>query len=593
MSSMLLNSRERGGRVGPRALGALLAFAGTACGGLTGARSTNGADASTSIAPDAGGNAAMRDAPTAIDTSVPTDALEATDAAPDASSLDAMAGPDPGRVSIHRLSRAEYANTIRDLLGVPAAPDMTGFPMDPTIEGFDNNANALTVTPDAYAWYFHAAQIVADETFADPALSGRILTCTPTAAFDAACAQTVIRAFGLRAWRRPLTDDEVNGLVQLASAQSPFAAAIEQVVVAMLCAESFLYRIEYDADPNSTALHPLSPYELASRLSYFLWSTMPDDTLFMHAAAGDLTQPDVVAEELTRMLADPRSDELVHNFAGQWLGFARLESHSISTSVFSDAGSPALLDAMEQEAFLYFALFRDPTLKLTDLLSSNVNFVNGSLAQLYGIAAIDGGDDSFNRVDNATSVRKGYLGLAAFLTATSWPDRSSPSIRGQWVMNQLLCQSVADDPMPAPELGYSALPARQLLMAADGTPACSMCHEQIDPLGFGLEAFDAIGAFRNAYPSGDAVDTSGVIFNGIPFNGLTGLADELSHDPRVVDCMARKALVYALGRSLVAADDPYVAQLRDTWDAGGQSLPALLGAITQNGSFLMRHGEAP
>jgi hypothetical protein len=283
----------------------------------------------------------------------------------------------------------------------------------------------------------------------------------------------------------------------------------------------------------------------------------------------------------------------VQNFAGQWLGFARLESHSISASVFPDAGSPALLDAMEQEAFLYFSLFRDPTLKLTELLSSNANFVNGSLAQLYGIDSIDGGDDSFNRVDNATSVRKGYLGLAAFLTATSWPDRSSPSMRGQWVMNQLLCQPVADDPLPSPEVADASLPARQLLMAADSTPACSTCHEQIDPLGFGLEAFDAIGAFRTAYPSGDAIDTSGVIFNGSPFDGLIGLADGLSQDPRVVDCMARKALVYALGRSLVAADDANVAQLRDTWDAGGQSLPALLGAVTQNGSFLMRHGEAP
>ncbi len=580
---------------GTLGLSMLLTLGSTACGGLesspAGGRDPFAGDASATVPADA-----------TTDASGP-------DAATDAAGLDtAVDGSDPGRVSIHRLSQAEYANTVRDLLGVSASPDVAGFPTDPTAEGFDNNADMLSVSPDAFVWYFQSAHIVAAQAFADPAQRARIVTCTPLGAVDATCAQGIIRAFGLRAWRRPLSDDEVSALVQLASAnsadplpnvgpatapdllaQSQFAASIEEVVVAMLSSESFLYRIEFDPDPNSATVHALSPYELASRLSYLLWSTMPDDELFAHAAAGDLAKDDVLAAEVTRMLSDSRSDQFVHNFGGQWLGFRGLATHKVDTTVFPN-WSRALGDAMAQEAFLYFSLFRDPARKLTDLLTVNVNFVDGPLARLYGVISMDAGATTLTHVDDATTVRKGYLGLAAFLTATSWPNQTSPSIRGQWVNNRLLCQLIPDDPSQPPQ---GTVPPRQRLQPTDNTPGCGVCHQRIDPLGFGLENFDAIGAYRSQYPSGDAIDPSGVIPNGIAFGGLLDLADKLAQDPRVLDCIVRKTLVYALGRSLGVTDDGYVTPLRDAWSAGGPSLPALLLGVVRNDTFRLRRGEAP
>ncbi len=584
---------------------ALVTLASTACGGrASGPEGRKPIAGDASLAADGSGVAV--DATTQAST--PDAATDSGMQNADANDAGGLEGPDPGRVSIHRLSQAEYANTVVDLLGVPGSPDVTGFPVDPTAEGFDNNADLLSVSPDAFAWYFRSAHTLADETFADPTLRSRIVTCTPTGAVDAACSQGIVRAFGLRAWRRPLTDDEVSALVQLASdnsayplpgmapaptpaamAQSQFAASIEQVIVAMLSSESFLYRIEFDPDPNSTTVHPLSSYELASRLSYLFWSTMPDDELFGHAAAGDLSSDGVLNAEVTRMLADPRSDAFVHNFGGQWLGFRNLAAHTVDTTAFPFWGA-VLGDTMGQEAFLYFSLFRDPARRLTELLTTNVNFVDGRLAQLYGIASVDAGAVALTRVDDATTVRKGYLGLAAFLTETSWPNQTSPSIRGQWIDNQLLCQSIPNDPGP---LMPSTLPPRQSLQPIDSSPACSACHARIDPLGLGLENFDGIGAYRSTYAGGGAIDPSGVIPGGATFSGLLSLADDLAKDPRVVDCIVRKMLVYALGRSLAPTDDHYVNPLRDAWSDAGASLPALLLGIVLDDTFRLRRGEAP
>jgi hypothetical protein len=522
-------------------------------------------------------------------------------------------GGDPGRVSIHLLNSVEYANTVHDLLGVVppflvpqviASGPSAGFYQD-----FDNNADDLSVSPSSYAWYFQTAQAVASQAFATPEFLSRILTCSPQGPVDATCAEQIIRAFGPLVWRRPLTDAEVASLVQLASdvsvdapfvalgasappdttAGAKFAGAIEEVVVAMLSSESFLYRIEYDPDPGSTAVHPLSPYELASRLSYLLWSTMPDDELFAHAAAGDLGNDDVLAAELTRMLADPRSDQLVHNFAGQWLNFRGLGTLSMDTTVFP-SWSSALGGAMEQEAFLFFSQFRDPTLKLTELMTNNVHFINGPLAQLYGVTKVDPAASTFQEFLNTIPERAGYLGFASFLTVTSWPNQTSPSSRGQWIMDQWLCDFMPNDTGGPPA---AMTPPRQRLQPDEANPTCGTCHNRIDFLGFGLENFDALGEYRMQYSGGGAIDPSGAIPDGIAYSGEVDLADKLAQDPRAAECITRKALSYALGRSLGATDDSYVAALRDAWIAAGESLPSLLSGIARNDTFRLRRGEGP
>jgi hypothetical protein len=578
----------------------LVLLAGTACGGRARERSLDGGDshASGTAEGDAAGSSVATGSP---------DGGAADGSLADGPGLD---GGDPGRVSIHLLNAVEYANTVQDLLGVPAplpmsAPTVANGPSVGFDHDFDNNADDLSVTADSYAWYFETARVIASEAFADPALQARILTCAPSAAVDPACAESIIRTFGIRAWRRPLTDAEVTDLVQLASdtstdgppvvisapnaAAAQFAGAMEEVVVAMLASESFLYRIEYDSDPNSAVVHPLSPYELASRLSYLLWSTMPDDELFTHAAAGDLGNDDVLSAELTRMLSDSRSDQFVHNFAGQWLNFRGIGTLDVDTTVFPNWSS-ALGSAMEREAFLYVSQFRDPTRKLTDLLTADVNFVDAPLAQLYGFAGVDAGE-GFVEVDGATTLRRGYLGLAAFLTITSWPNQTSPPSRGQWIMDQWLCQAMPNDTSNVPPADMT--PPRQRLESLETTPACAACHKAIDFLGFGLENFDAIGEYRAEYPGGGAIDASGVIPGGIAYSGETDLAGKLAQDPRAADCIARKALAYALGRTLVATDDSYVVQLRDAWIAAGSSLPALLAGIAKNDTFRLRRGEGP
>ena len=503
-------------------------------------------------------------------------------------------------MAIHRLSQAEYSNTVIDLLGVSGSPGTSGLPIDPVVDDFDNNADALQVNPDLYRWYFASARLLADQVFADAGLTARIMTCSrpslappaPGVPPDTTCARSIVTTFGRRAWRRPLTDDEVTGLVQLAAdaqaAGFDFARSIEEVVVALLASDSFLYRIEFDPDPNSVTPHPLSPYELASRLSYLLWSTMPDDELFARAAASDLTRSDVLTAQVTRMLSDPRSDAFVHNFAGQWLGFRELGFHVVDQSVFPIWGD-ALRNAMQEEAFLYFAQFRDRPQALSQLLSANVNYVNAPLAQLYAITLPDAGD-ALARVDHATDVRKGFLGLAAFLTATSRATESFPSLRGQWIADRFLCSLVPRD--PSGDVSPPGSP-RARLAAIAATPSCAACHERIDPLGLGLENFDAIGQFRTQYRSGELIDATGVIPDNIPFRGLPELADKLAQDPRVVDCVARKALIYALGRGVGSTDDAYVSQILATWNAEGQTLHSLLAQIALSDTFRMRRGEAP
>jgi hypothetical protein len=505
--------------------------------------------------------------------------------------------PDVNRVGIHRLNNSEYDNTVRDLLGVSATPADT-FIADEKALGFDNIAAALGMTDAQYEQYFDAAASLTDAVFADAKLRARIVTCMPASATDSKCAETIVRAFGLRAFRRPVRDDELDKLVALAAEATKigedFDGSIAHVVRAMLSSVPFLYRIELDPDPTSITPHPLDGYELASRLSYLLWSTMPDDALFAAAEHDELSDGAQLSKQLARMLADPRSDRFLSGFAAQWLGLRALQSHQVEPSVFPEFDEP-LRDAMIREGLAYFDLFLHGERSLSEFFSADVNFVDDSLASLYGM---NGGpyNDPKKPTIVTSDARRGFLGLASFLTLTSFAYRTAPTLRGKWVLENLLCQEIPPPPPNVPQLVKmdevdQSLNVRERLAEHRANPTCASCHATLDPIGLGLESFDAIGRYRERYAEGDMVDASGMLPSGETFDGLLELSSLLAKDDRLADCASQKLLTYALSRKLEDGDQPFLAAIRERFARDGGSVRALLEQIVLSEPFRNRRGE--
>jgi hypothetical protein len=317
---------------------------------------------------------------------------------------------------------------------------------------------------------------------------------------------------------------------------------------------------------------------------------MPDATLFDAAATGQLTSPERLTAEVDRMLADPKSRELVDNFAAQWLGSRRLDGHLVDTSLFP-AWTPALGLAMQQEMGAYFDDFLHGDQTYDAFLTSQVNFVDSGLAALYGLP--DPGLATLTRVRNDTGVRAGFLGLAGFLTHTSRMDRTAPSIRGKWIVNSLKCLELELPPnLTPPPLGDPppGQTERQLLEQHRANPSCAGCHNILDPVGLGLEHFDAIGRYRDTYVNGLPVDSAGTLSDGASFDGLVQLAGALSKDSSFASCAARKLFVYGLGRT-VDTSQGYLEQVVTRWQAEGLSLRNLLKQLVVNDTFRARHGN--
>jgi hypothetical protein len=497
---------------------------------------------------------------------------------------------DPGRVLLHRLNRVEYDNTAKDLLGVattPATRFIDDLSADAPTGAFDNAAEGLHVSPDRYQQYFDAAKGMVEDVWSNDPLKGRIITCAPDATDT--CTRDIITAFGLRAWRRPLTDAEVTSLAAFASAAQKdtgdFQLAMKRVVTLMLSSLPFLYKVEIDPQPASLTPHRLSGYELGSRLSYLLWSTMPDDRLL--ALGDDLQQDAVLAAELDRMLDDRRSDAFVQAFAGQWLGGRELADHVVDPAIYN-AWSDDLRAAMTEELYLFFTgLFDRP---FDGFLTTDQHYVNDVLGAYYQLANPPA-DGTFFSVD-LPGGNRGFLGLGGFLTATSLSERTSPSKRGDWVMTHLLCtplpQHVGGNPLL--DLGTTPTSPRTALAPTLTNPSCSGCHERFDGIGFGLENYDLVGQFRSSYSPTQPVDATGTLDDGTAFNGATELAAALSRDPRLATCAVRNTLSYALGRVLDAGDDVRVGDIRDAWAKG--TFRSLLRTIVLGDAFRMRRGEA-
>lgn len=513
----------------------------------------------------------------------------------------AAQGVDPGRVGIHRLNNTEYDNTVRDLLGTVSKP-AAGFLAE---EGnhFDNTASALGMNPSQYEKYLAAATDLMTESLASAASSARYLTCVPAAAADP-CARQIITTFGMQIYRRPLDAAEVERALAVYDADlarvNDGSQAIGQALRAMLASASFLYRVELDQNPESTTPHAISDYEMASRLSYLHWSSMPDAALFDAAKNGKLSEPGALEAAVDRLLADDKASAFVESFAGQWLDIRKLLTHSVAADVFPSY-TTQLADAAIAEGQLWFQEFLSQDRPLSEWFTADFNYVNDALAQHYGFPA-PGAGEKMTRVAVTTDRRAGYLGLASFLTHTSVPSRTSPSGRGAWILSELLCDAPPPPPPMVAVLEASADPDDKSPQGAENVksrlerhrsdPACSGCHQLFDPLGLGLERYDGLGRYREAYGNSDPIAEAGVMPDGTPFAGPEQLGALLGKDPRFNACVASKLYTYALGREIEGFDASPLLTLQSRWAARGLTLRNLMKEVVVSDAFRFRRGEA-
>ena len=504
---------------------------------------------------------------------------------------------DPGRVTLHRLNRAEYNNTVADLFGTSLRP-ADAFPADDPGGDFDNIADVLSLSPLHLSMYQSAAQALLDEAFTNASERAKLVTCDLVAQ-GTTCARTILTAFMPRAWRRPIDATDVDthmAVVSTGIAQGlTTEAALELALTAVLMSPHFVFRVELDPDPVSQTPHALNAYEVASRLSYFLWSSMPDDALFKAAADGSLTSAATVSAQTDRMLASPKAQALITNFAGQWLYIRQTQELQPDPTAFPAFDQP-LRDAMQSEAEL---LFRDVALNgapVDTLLKANYLYANDRLAQHYGLDPVSSTTPVKVSL-TGTSHRGGILAQGGFLTATSHPVKTSPVKRGKWVLNQLLCFDV---PPPPPgvqtSLDNSTVTGtlRQVLEAHRADPTCSACHMLMDPIGFGLENYDAVGAYRTQ-DAGLDIDSGGQLPSGGTFSGADQLSALIAADPKFPACVVQKLYSYALGRlpdkTPTQMDGQTMASVTAAFRDNGLGFKDLVKNIVTAPTFLNRRGE--
>jgi hypothetical protein len=502
-----------------------------------------------------------------------------------------------GYVMSRRLNRTEYGNSVRDLFGVELHAGRA-IPADGSAgEGFDNNGDALFTSPILIEKYMDAAESVLSALLpegkspADPALEAarrRLLA--------GGSARKIVASVAGRAFRRPVPDAEAERYVatfdRARGRGDSFEAALRLALKGVLISPHFLFLIE--PEPPEGGVYRLGPYQVAQRLSYFLWSSLPDDELLRRADDGSLPDPETLRAQVRRMLKDPRSMALGESFACQWL-----ELEPLGKTVRPDPKKfpefdDELAEAMKGEVVRAFHDVMSADRSLLDLIDCDATFVNGRLAALYGIEGVTGPE--LRRVELRDRNRGGVVGMAAVLTVSSYPLRTSPVIRGKWILESLLGSKV---PPPPPEAGSLAEPAaegaklsfRERLEKHRTKPECASCHQKMDPLGFGLENFDPIGRWRTQ-DDGRPVDSIGQLPTGEKFGSPEQLKKVLlARKDDVVTHLARKLLGYALGRALNTFDKCVVDDGLKALKANGYRSSALVETIVLSYPFQHRYAK--
>ena len=395
----------------------------------------------------------------------------------------------------------------------------------------------------------------------------RIFVCRPaTVADEQPCARTIVATLARRAYRRPVTEREIDRLLDFYAAGragGTFDAGIARALRGILASPKFLFRIERDPiEAAGETVYRLSDLELASRLSFFLWSSLPDDELIDVATRGELHSPAVLEQQVDRMLADPKADALVQNFVGQWLQLRNLRASIPDQNEFPNFDD-SLRQAFRRETELLFASVMREDRSVLDLLSADYTFANERLAQHYGMPNVYG--SHFRRVPVQDDVRRGLLGHGSMLLLTSHPDRTSPVLRGKWILDNLLGTPPPPPPANVPALeessGETPRTMRAQMEAHRANPACAGCHQLMDPLGLALEHFDAVGAWRTR-DAGGVIDTAVELADGTAIGGAPALRQALLGQPEsFVRTMVEKLLTYALGRGVEYYDMPTVRDI--------------------------------
>ena len=507
----------------------------------------------------------------------------------------------PGYEPARRLTHEEYNHTIRDLFGIDLRP-ADRFPRDLTASsGFANSANSLFLQPIILERYLGTAEQVIQTAMPDHTATAESQKARELLLGSKSAAEA-IASFARRAFRRPPGEKELTSLLryyheltgqQAASVRGEAVSykALGQVFEVILVSPSFLFRNETDQGKQIGQAFQITDHELASRLSYFLWASMPDDQLSRAADAGTLSDPQVLADEVNRMLADPKAKTLGELFASQWLGFGALP-YAPRDPIDNPWATDSLVTAMQQESALFFSSLVTDNQPIERLIDAKYTFVNEELARHYELDEVRGPE--MRRVSLESSPRSGILGQGSILAITSFPNRTSPVVRGNWILTELL-----GTPPPPPPPNVSQfddevaekrnLTQRQKLELHRNNPNCYACHSQIDPLGFALEQYDWFGRFKESR-RGREPDTRGALTGGIEFRGLLGLQNALVNKRRdqLVEQVTRKMLTYALGRQLAYFDESAIKRIIQQVEDDDRRLQTLVHAIVTSDTFQMK-----
>jgi hypothetical protein len=500
----------------------------------------------------------------------------------------------PGPRAVRLLTRAEYDHTVRDLFGDESAPATTSLPPESALIGFENDGDNHRVSGVVVEELLRIAEDVAARALAER--RARVLPCDPLATGEVACGQLLVESVGTRAFRRPLTASErarLTAVFEGALAAWGFEKATELTVTAALVSPQFLYRIDLGADPAATGADVVlaSSYEMASRLSYFLWSSMPDEELMGAAATGELLTAAGVELQARRMLEDPRARDAVGSFFRQWLGLDRLAGIIKDGESFPEYDGRMNARWRESLARFVDGVVWQGSGTLSELFTSTTLHVDPVLASLYEVSGPS--HDGFEPRAAPAGTRAGLLTQPGLMALLANPDQSSPIRRGVFVREKLLCQPIEP---PPPDIVINPPPAspglttRERFAVHTENEQCAGCHVLIDPVGFGLESYDALGRFRtteNGLPidaSGELAYTDDLEIEG-PFTGALELAEKLAASQQVRDCVMGQAFTFAMGRVPETADECTLENVRARFADSGGSLRELLVAIATSGSF--------
>ncbi|MDB6055338.1 MAG: Protein of unknown function (DUF1587)/Protein of unknown function (DUF1592)/Protein of unknown [Verrucomicrobiales bacterium] len=510
--------------------------------------------------------------------------------------------PDPGRVTVRRLNRSEYNNTVHDLVGVDFKP-ADDFPADDTGYGFDTIGDVLSVPPVLLEKYFTAAESIMDKAIVtDPEKLKGTLPSTHQKIFfkpynqdnKMQVAREIMERFASHAYRRPVTPSEVDKLLRFITVaekeKQGFEQGIKLACEAVLVNSKFLFRMEFQQEPNNPdQTTNLDEFALASRLSYFLWSTMPDEELFLNAGRHRLRQN--LDKQIARMLKDDKSRALVDNFGGQWLQLRNLALVTPDRKTFPTFDEP-LRQAMRKETELFFQGIVQEDRNVNEIINADYSYLNERLAKHYGISGVDGKE--FKKVSLPPGQRMGLLTHASILTITSNPNRTSPVKRGKYVLENILGTPPPPPPPDVPALSEKELTGtlRQRMEAHRDNPVCASCHARMDPIGFGFEHFDGIGAWREKDGT-NSIDPAGKLVSGETFTNHVELSRLLAGKKKdeFVRCFTEKLFTYATGRGPEYYDKCAFELMTKAISTNNYRFSAVVAQIVESIPFQKRRGE--